>query len=46
MGFRCGLLWGIASPHEEHFALTGMLFSSYLICNNGVSDILRVYQQD
>jgi hypothetical protein len=30
-----GVLWGICSPHKEHFDETGILFSSYFICNSG-----------
>jgi hypothetical protein len=35
-----GLPCGICSPHMEHFAETGMLFSSYLICSSGRSGII------
>ncbi len=38
-GWPCGICF----PHMEHFAETGMLFSSYLICIVGVGGIPEVY---
>src|SRR5258708_39993633 len=34
-----GVPCGICPPHREHFAEMGILFSSYLVCRFGVSDI-------